>query len=442
MHHIRSIVQTVAICAAVALAGCAATSPSPMLGADPIVEASQQASAEQRLLLAYFTATWCVPCRAMALDTWQDPRVKAWLAEHADVVTVDIDRHPATAETFGVRGIPVTIAFHNGEEIDRIASRRLPDEFLTWLDDLTAGRVQVTRLQRALQQQEAEGEVDPQLHHALAEELMRREVFDEAAAHYARLWNDARQVPFNRDTDRVDLRTQIPWDMRTLARRAPAVAANHFEPLRLHPAAAMANDATDITALEDWLTLSAILNDQAAMVDWLGGLDETALNRFNHLLNRFGGMTFYGWGELFIAAVDLKRWDLVLTLREHRAQQWYGRKDAVLLLRKQMQSHASLLRRLHPISHDELRRSMRYEAAALHAACLATDRDSDARVIADTLLARLNDTESRLALLEQAVRTGRIHHYHRVWLAEVRTRLGSEHATVARLDEAVRTPQG
>lgn len=52
-----------------------------------------------------FHATWCGPCRQVG------PVVEAIAAEHPEytVVKVDVDQAPATAQQFGIRGVPFLV---------------------------------------------------------------------------------------------------------------------------------------------------------------------------------------------------------------------------------------------------------------------------------------------------------------------------------------------
>ena len=68
-------------------------------------------------VLVDFWAEWCAPCRMLA------PTIDAIAAEHFDAISflkLNVDDNPATAATYGIKGIPTLILFANGKEVERI----------------------------------------------------------------------------------------------------------------------------------------------------------------------------------------------------------------------------------------------------------------------------------------------------------------------------------
>src|SRR3954465_2588370 len=68
-------------------------------------------------VLVDFWAEWCAPCRMLA------PTIDA-IAEHfgenASVVKVNVDENTATAQRYGIKGIPTLILFRGGKEMERV----------------------------------------------------------------------------------------------------------------------------------------------------------------------------------------------------------------------------------------------------------------------------------------------------------------------------------
>ncbi len=71
-------------------------------------------SAGDQILLLDFYADWCGPCRAM------QPAVQALVQEGYPVRKINVDREPALAAQYGVKGIPCYILLVNGREVDRV----------------------------------------------------------------------------------------------------------------------------------------------------------------------------------------------------------------------------------------------------------------------------------------------------------------------------------
>lgn len=68
-------------------------------------------------VLVDFWAEWCAPCRMLA------PTIDAiaeQFAETAGVVKVNVDDNTATAQRYGIKGIPTLILFSAGKEVERV----------------------------------------------------------------------------------------------------------------------------------------------------------------------------------------------------------------------------------------------------------------------------------------------------------------------------------
>lgn len=78
----------------------------------------------EKPVLVDFWAEWCAPCRMLA------PTVEAvgeQYAGSADVVKLNVDDNPSTAEAYGIKGIPTLILFSEGKEVERIVGATSKD---------------------------------------------------------------------------------------------------------------------------------------------------------------------------------------------------------------------------------------------------------------------------------------------------------------------------
>lgn len=69
-----------------------------------------------RPVVVQFHAPWCGPCKQLT------PRVEAMekeFTDSVDVVRVDVDQDPATAQDALVRGVPTLVVYREGREVRR-----------------------------------------------------------------------------------------------------------------------------------------------------------------------------------------------------------------------------------------------------------------------------------------------------------------------------------
>lgn len=99
---------------------------------------NERARQDNKLIFAYFYATWCPYCRQYDQTIPSDPSVLLLIDEFVPT-RVDGDRMPDLKEHYKVAGYPATVLVDaDGKEVSKLPGLRDPGSFATWLGESLA----------------------------------------------------------------------------------------------------------------------------------------------------------------------------------------------------------------------------------------------------------------------------------------------------------------
>lgn len=134
-------------------------------------QAIELARDQGKLIVVDVGAYWCPPCHELDEKTFTDPRVGAWMREHALALHIDAEKGegPELVERYHVQAYPTLLVLEpTGIEKDRLVDFHPPDELIALLDAIAAGGNVMAELQTAAAQAPDDLEAAYALGHAYA----------------------------------------------------------------------------------------------------------------------------------------------------------------------------------------------------------------------------------------------------------------------------------
>jgi thiol:disulfide interchange protein len=116
---------------------CGASYASDSIKWHSYEEGKVVAKIEKKKVFLHFYADWCVFCRKMAKETFRDTTVVSTLNKDFIAIRVDFDEESATAEKYGVRGLPANwFLTEMGQPIVSIPGYIAPEALLSLLKEV------------------------------------------------------------------------------------------------------------------------------------------------------------------------------------------------------------------------------------------------------------------------------------------------------------------
>lgn len=106
---------------------------------DNLDQAKRAAAVKNKLLLLRFTAKWCLPCKYMEKNVFQDYQFNEFLQERVVEVVVDVDNFKGMniKEDYRVRSLPTILILNpNAKEVGRKESSMGLVEMKNWIEGL------------------------------------------------------------------------------------------------------------------------------------------------------------------------------------------------------------------------------------------------------------------------------------------------------------------
>ena len=243
------------------------------------------------MLITMVTSAESRPCQTMRDITLQDGRVESWFERNAVLTTIYEQGESHIYEKWNVQAFPTFIAWHKGQQVDRVIGGQTPEVFLAWLD-LVLDAAKPTPLIRGFGSSGAFASPNE-----LAAETARLIEAGEndtlASEHIVWLWKHLTLESGSKpDLARIAL---FPM-MADLAQRHEPTRAGLEELRSSIPERALAGRRANPARIADYIVLSRAIGDQQAALDWYDRSTEDPTTR------AFFGTVRHELAELLIEA--------------------------------------------------------------------------------------------------------------------------------------------